>query len=404
MLRSKIATIVLATLSSFLAVAIITHPEEALQASIRGLDIWWTSVFPALLPFFIVAELLIHFGVVRFIGVLLEPFMRPLFRVPGIGGFVWAMAMASGNPAGPKICVDLRKKELLTRMEGERLVAFTSCANPLFIIGAVSVGFFHNPALGILLALAHYGANLFVGLVMRFYGKDKGKNEETLPFSLKNAFREMHEARIKQKQPFGKLLGDAVSSSVQTLLMVGGFIILFSVLNRLLTVTHITEYIAAVTGFLFTLLQLPATLGIPFISGLFEMTIGSQLVSEVNGPSLLQQALVVSFLLAFGGFSIQAQVASILAQSDLRFIPFFVARIIQGFFAAIITLFLWHPVYVERLSSKFESMPVWLMFSEQSYIIREDLFANIGPPLTIAALLLYIWLYVKRNFHRTNLS
>lgn len=401
-MRSKITTVVLAALSSFIAVAIITHPEEALKASLRGLDIWWTAVFPALLPFFIVAELLIHFGVVRFIGVLLEPFMRPFFRVPGIGGFVWAMAMASGNPAGPKICVDLRNKHLLTRLEGERLVSFTSCANPLFIIGAVSVGFFENPALGILLALAHYGANIFVGLVMRFYGKDELSTEQSPPFSLKVAFREMHEARIKQNQPFGKLLGDAVSGSVQTLLMVGGFIILFSVLNRLLAVMQVTDFFASVTGVLLTSLHLPLQLGSPFISGLFEMTIGSQLVSELVDVPLLQQALVVSFLLAFGGFSIQAQVASILARSDLRFFPFFIARILQGIFSAVITLFLWHPVYVERLSR--ESQPVWLMFSEQSYMIRENVFATIGPPVTIGFLLIYIWIYTRRNFQRPSVS
>ena len=85
-----------------------TPPQAALQASIRGLNIWWEVVFPSLLPFFIIAELLISIGVVKFIGVILEPLMRPLFRVPGIGGFVWAMGMASGF-AGAKLSARLRK-------------------------------------------------------------------------------------------------------------------------------------------------------------------------------------------------------------------------------------------------------------------------------------------------------
>ena len=165
---------------------------------------------------------------------------------------------------------------------------------------------------------------------------------------------------------------------------------------------QITDYIALITGGIFSLLKLPVQLGSPFISGLFEMTIGSQLVSELDGVSLLQQALVVSFMLAFGGFSIQAQVASILAQSDLRFIPFFFARIMQGIFAAIITLFLWQPIYVDRLSR--ESMPVWLMFSEQSYIIREDVFVTIGPPLTISVLFVYTWIYARRHFFTSRYS
>ena len=85
-----------------------TPPQAALQASIRGLNIWWEVVFPSLLPFFIIAELLISIGVVKFIGVILEPLMRPLFRVPGIGGFVWAMEWLLVS-AGAKLSARLRK-------------------------------------------------------------------------------------------------------------------------------------------------------------------------------------------------------------------------------------------------------------------------------------------------------
>ena len=142
------------------------------------------SCFSISLPFFIIAELLIGFGVVKFIGTLLEPVMRPIFRVPGVGGFVWAMGMASGNPAGAKFTVRLRNQNQLTLLEAERLVAFTSCANPLFIFGAIAVGFFNNPALGIIFALSHYGANIFVGLIMRFYGIDSASHREK-SFSVK---------------------------------------------------------------------------------------------------------------------------------------------------------------------------------------------------------------------------
>lgn len=92
--------------------------------------------------FFIVAELFIAFGVVHFIGVLCEPFMRPLFNVPGVGGFVWVMGMASGYPSGAKFTARLRQEGQLSQIEAERLVSFTNSSNPLFIIGAVAIGFF----------------------------------------------------------------------------------------------------------------------------------------------------------------------------------------------------------------------------------------------------------------------
>jgi len=139
-------SVLLAFLAIVLALGLILFPEEAFQASLKGLDTWWRVVFPSLLPFFIISELLIGFGVVHFLGILLEPLMRPLFRVPGIGGFVWAMGMASGNPAGPKLAARMREERAISRMEAERLAAFTSSANPLFIFGAVAVGFFTIPA------------------------------------------------------------------------------------------------------------------------------------------------------------------------------------------------------------------------------------------------------------------
>lgn len=134
----------------------------------------------------------------------------------------------------------------------------------------------------------------------------------------------MHEARIKDQRPIGKLLGDAVLSSVQSLLMIGGFIILFSVLNKLLFVMNITTFISSSLSYLFSLLQLSTALSLPFISGLFEITMGSQLTSQTAESTLFQQVIIVSFILGFSGFSVHAQVASILAETDIRFFPFFV--------------------------------------------------------------------------------
>ncbi|HZH61912.1 MAG TPA: sporulation integral membrane protein YlbJ, partial [Metabacillus sp.] len=268
---------------SGLTIAIILNPKESLDASLRGLTIWWEVVFPSLLPFFIVSELLIGFGVVKFIGVLLEPLMRPIFRVPGIGGFVWAMGMASGNPAGAKLTARMRQEKQLTSIQAERLVSFTSSSNPLFIFGAVAVGFFDKPSLGILLASAHYLGNLCVGLTMRFYGKSDetfdSEKKRTFP-SLAQAFKELHLTRIKQTRPLGKMLGDAVISSIQTLLMIGGFIILFSVFNKILAIIHVTQLIGLIFSSALALFHIASDLSVPLITGIFEITLGNQLVSE----------------------------------------------------------------------------------------------------------------------------
>jgi len=397
---SKLKTMFIAIFISGLTIAIILNPKESLDASLRGLTIWWEVVFPSLLPFFIVSELLIGFGVVKFIGVLLEPLMRPIFCVPGVGGFVWAMGMASGNPAGAKLTARLRQEKQLTSIQAERLVSFTSSSNPLFIFGAVAVGFFDKPALGILLASAHYLGNLCVGLSMRFYGKSDesfdSEKKRTFP-SLVQAFKELHSTRIKETRPLGKMLGDAVISSIQTLLMIGGFIILFSVFNKILAIIHVTQLIGLVFSGALALLHIATDLSVPLITGIFEITLGNQLVSE-SDANLLDKIMIASFILAFGGLSIQAQVASILADTDIRFKPFFIARILQGIYSSFIAFLLFNPLYLNLQSYNTYEIPVMLMKHGPSWAKEYwEMIVHNGPLVTIISLILYVILYGKRN-------
>ncbi|MED3787529.1 sporulation integral membrane protein YlbJ [Peribacillus frigoritolerans] len=401
MLKSKSKTVLLATSVTMMAVGLIIFPQESFEASKGGLNIWWTIVFPSLLPFLIFSELLISFGVVRFIGVMLEPLMRPLFRVPGVGGFVWAMGLASGFPAGARFTVRLRQEEQLTRIEAERLVCFTNSSNPLFLFVAVAVGFFHNPHLGIILALSHYLGNICVGIIMRFYRwkeeKSHAKVMTKLP-SIRQAFGQMHRTRIKETRPFGSLLGDAVLSSIQTLLMIGGFIILFSVVNKLLFHMNITGLLASGVGGILHIFNFPDSLSLPFISGMFEMTLGSKLTSTVEEATLFQQTVMTSFILAFNGFSIQAQVASIIAATDIRFTPFFLARIAHGLLASIITILLWEPFYKGKMysGSPINAFPVSGSGEHANSLYQSML--DIGPILTLVFLILYIIIFTKRLF------
>jgi sporulation integral membrane protein YlbJ len=402
--RSRFKTAFLAVSVTIMAASLVVYPEESFEASIRGLDMWWEIVFPSLLPFFIISEMLIGFGIVKFIGVLLEPLMRPLFRVPGVGGFVWAMGMASGFPAGAKLTARLRQEKQLSRIEAERLVSFTNSSNPLFIFGAVSVGFFKNAHLGIILALSHYLGNVCVGLVMRFYGRnDKEEREQKKSkskFPIRTALIALHRTRVNDNRPIGKLLGDAVTSSIQTLLMIGGFIILFSVINKILYHLHVTAFLAKLIEIILKTLSIPESLSVPLISGLFEITQGSQMTSQVQDASLMQLAIITSFILAFSGFSVQAQVASILAQTDIRFKPFFFARILQGLFASFFTVILWKMIYERFYNPEQPShaIPVFL-FEEGSWLHScYHLISQFGPIITLFFLCLYIVILARRLY------
>ena len=63
------------------------------------------------------------------------------------------------------------------------------------------------------------------------------------------------------------------------------------------------------------------------------------MISQITETPLLQQAMVTSFILAFSGLSIQAQVASILAETDIRFKPYFSHELSKVFLPLFLLLY-----------------------------------------------------------------
>ncbi|MGM8214362.1 sporulation integral membrane protein YlbJ [Bacillaceae bacterium W0354] len=346
----------------FLAISIINFPNESFEASIRGLNLWLEVVFPSLLPFFIVSELFLAFGIVRLIGILIEPLMRPLFNIPGAGGVVIGIGMASGYPAGAKITARLRQEGVLSQIEAERLVSFTNASNPLFIFGAVAIGFFHDAKTGLLLATSHYVGAIIVGICMRFYYHRHRSTLDEVRKDHRPIYKKMwetlHHERVEKSEPLGQILGQAITSSIKTLVLIGGFIVLFSVLNKLLLLTGITALLSDGLGLILKALTLPEVLSLPFIAGLFEVTLGAQMVANSENVILLTQLVFVSAMLAFHGFSIQAQVASILSTTDIRFAPYFFARLLHIVFSVILTIILFRPLYLNRETTPTSNLPV----------------------------------------------
>lgn len=317
----------------FLALAMFYYPQEVVTAATAGLSLWWRFVLPALFPFFILSELLMGQGFVHFLGVLLEPLMRPLFRLPGKASFVLAMAHTSGIPIGAILTARLRQRGEITREEGERLLAFTSNPSPGFMLGAVTAGMLGQPALGAVLAGSVYLANLLVGLIFRFYRPQPGTGAQVQKASLRRAWQEMKKAQKDDARPFGQILGDAITQSGKTILAVGGFIVFFSVIIRLLSVWHVTDILSfilePVCG---SFLPTPGIKAL--LEGLFEITIGCRSIISAFS-SLNQQVAALAFIMGWGGLSAFFQVMSFTSQTDLRFSAFVLGRTLQGIFAVI---------------------------------------------------------------------
>lgn len=310
----------------------LLYPQAAYQGACRGLETWSVHLVPSLLPFFIVADLLLSMGFVRFLGVLLEPIMRPLFRLPGEAGFAVALGFTSGFPMGAILTASLKEQQLCTAQEAARLAAFTNNSSPLFLLIAVPVSMLHCPQLGVLLLLAHYLANFTVGILLRFTAP-RAIHQVVPSGLLRIAVGQMLQYQAQHKQSIGAMLGQAVQKGIRSIVNIGGFVLMFSVLLQLLQASQLLQLLQQGFACLLRVLQLDTQLAAALSAGLFEMTLGAQTAAESRAP-LLQQLMIISFILGWSGLSIQAQVSSILSGQKISSRLYCLCRPLQGLLAA----------------------------------------------------------------------
>ena len=361
MLKKDISAILLAAMFCILVIYIVVFPNESFVAAHDGLLLWFNVVLPALLPFFICVEILIGLGVVSFLGSCFRGVMRPIFNIPGEGAFAFFMSIASGYPVGAKITASLLEGNVCTRVEAQRMLSLCSTSGPLFMIGAVATGILNNPKLGLLLVASHYLSAISAGLLMRFWRGKKVNNKMAINVISSqralNPLKEMLEYRKKDGRPFGMLMGDAVKNGMNLILMIGGFIILFSVITAVLKTSGILILLSKFICTLLPFLKLNPQAVASLLIGLLEVTNGIKECALVD-MSLISKLMLVSFMIGFGGLSINAQVLSVIAGTKLKFGIYFVMKVFQGAAASMYTYFLFGILDTKQVFNVFDPVTV----------------------------------------------
>jgi sporulation integral membrane protein YlbJ len=358
--KKNIGSILMAMMLCILVIYIVIFPNESFQAAQDGLMLWFHIVLPALLPFFIFVELLIGFGIVSFLGSCFRPIMRPIFNIPGEGAFAFFMSIASGYPVGAKITASLLENNTCTKVEAQRMLSLCSTSGPLFIIGAVATGILRNPKMGFMLAVAHYLSAITAGVVMRFWSAKKKKdNIYQIGSQSKSVhpLKEMLEYRKKDGRPFGVLMGDAVKNGMNLILMIGGFIILFSVISAMLKNSGFLFFFSKNLSKMLPFLSLDPQAIASVIIGMLEVTNGVKECVLID-MALLNKLMLISFMIGFGGLSINAQVLSVIAKVNLRFGLYSVIKLFQGAAAAFYTYLIFNVFGIQQVFNSNDSLNV----------------------------------------------
>jgi len=258
--------------------------------------------------------------------------MRPIFNIPGCGAYAFIMGIISGYPIGAKIITDFRKNELCTKEEAERMLAFTNNSGPLFIIGTVGITLFGNSLIGLLLFITHILACISVGFCFRFWKYKNGSSHNTKTFS-SNINNKVYLSNL------GEVLSKSIMSAINNVVMIGGFVILFSVILSILNTSHILTIAAQIFSPLFKCFGITDfNFVTSFISGIIELTNGASLICNIPCKEISINIILCAFLLGFGGISILFQVFSITAKSDVSIKPYIIGKLLQAIFATIYTI------------------------------------------------------------------
>jgi len=325
----------------FITFSMVIFPQEAYSAASQGLLLWWQVVLPSLLPFFICAELLVAMGAMNYMGALLEPLMRPIFRLPGEASLAIVMGYTSGFPTGAAITARLRQNNLISKEEGERLLAFTNNASPLFIVVGVATGILNSPELGMLLLGIHYLSNLCIGIFLRFFAKENSSKTQKRCFNSKCRIN-----IIRHNEPIGKLIKNAAQKAGGNIAIIGCYLVFFSVLTQMLATTGLAQLLWQP----FLAWGFPNEIIASISAGFWEMTLG---VNTVGSGALTNSVAfpLCAGILAWGGLSVQAQVAAMVSETDIRCGIYLVCRFIHAAISFILALAIYHSPWMPTIAA-----------------------------------------------------
>ena len=186
---------------------------------------------------------------------------------------------------------------------------------------------------GILLLLTHILGCISVGVLFRFWKFNKEKNISVLrDKSLKN--------KLENSITFsnlGEVLASSIMNSISTILLIGGFVMLFSVIISMLTKSHVLLICAVSLKPILNIFKINPEFSSGIITGMLELTNGLSAISHIQIKQLSQSIIIASFLTGFGGLSVLLQVYSIISKEGLSIKPYIIGKLLHGLFAAFYT-------------------------------------------------------------------
>ncbi len=255
--------------------SILCFPKASLTGAKTGLQLWFFTLLPSLLPCMILGQYIQQF---------------PMVQTFGYQKYAVVIGFLCGYPTGAKIVTNLYQNHNLTKKEAQNLVGFCNNPSPNFLISYVYLQHIKNALpLPLFLCLLYLPPIIF-GIGIHFYST-KNKEQKSSP--------PLQKQRNAHDDTSVISFDSCIVSGYETICKVGGYVLLFSVLSSILLHN----------------LPLPTNIKYLLVS-LLEVTGGVHYLCQTSfSPSL--RFLLCGILSSFGGICTVAQTAGILKEGAL---------------------------------------------------------------------------------------
>lgn len=276
----------------------LAFPTEALEASKRGLLLWFEVLLPSLLPFIILSSFLIRSNFIHRILGICPVLWNILFGVTAHGAYALILGIFCGYPMGVKLTSDLYENGNINKNEACYLLTISNNASPMFITGYILIGMLGRPDLAVLSFQILYLSNFLCSLLFRLvYGRLR---------LMGNGIEQKKE--VSTPVPLMELIDTSIMNGFESITKLGGYIILFSILAGL---TQKMTFLSQNLRYL--------------CLGMIEITSGIQSMASSPWTFSLKYSLILS-ITAFGGISTIAQSKCMIQKTNLPIHGYIIAK------------------------------------------------------------------------------
>ncbi len=298
-MKIKFKKIIYTLFFLLMTLLILTNSQKSTYYALNGLNLWFTKMIPALLPFMILSGIMVRLHLTDGFVSIVHPILHPVWKTGKNVTYAMVMGFLCGFPIGARVTCDLLERDMINEKEAGFLLAFNNNIGPVYFTGFVLPLLHLRQVVPYLIGM--YGLPFLYGLLLRHT-----VYREMSSASYNARERELSAASCQvTRNPYSLLeqIDDAITSSVQGMLSLGGYMILFNLFN--LVPASIPVIIPQGAEESIFVQNLPL-----LMAPILEITGGLGILGD-------RMPLYSLLLLPFGGLSCIAQTYSIIRRSNL---------------------------------------------------------------------------------------